>query len=652
MLVNRYYGTSTLAIVCSVCSSGKTSNAGSSSCSNCPTGKAAPSIGSASCANCPVGKFADRTGQSSCYLCGVGKYANVTGSRSCSKCAAGSYSAKVESNCTACEIGRYNMRMGSTGCLLCAAGSYVGREGSRSCTSCPAGQYSRVGASACDICVAGKYNFVRGASSCSNCPVGKYSGNEGSVSCANCTHGFAQPAIGQPLCEICESGKFAGVGYKYCLDCPTSRYSDEGAPNCDFCDVGYFLDANSEYYHSKDTSTGLCRPCPKFGVKCKSVGQTVEELEIKPGFWRRFKDDWAVRRCPVGAACVGGTNFDDSYCEEGAEGPYCQVCSEEFFRASTSGLGFRCKRCDKENIRLSLLMLGISSLGVLIAACYCCRDRGEPENDELPEDDESFLSTEEEEKEKDIPKVEYEQKKEFIYHAQSKIRVLVVFCQIISNLGYGLQIEFPKGYSQLLSILSVFSIDLFQFFPLGCLMQYDHYDKLALMTLTPIVISIFLISLHLLFRRSSLCRSRWRENGTDIFFATFLAMMYLILPAVSNAIFATFKCVKYDEETQFLRADYTLFCEEGGKQIDGRALWVTYAFGMVFVYPVGIPLLFSVLLYQRRYELCPSMIGQKFWWIFLRQPDEGGERGIEDEERITYLAFLHEPFSTQYFWYV
>ena len=30
----------------------------------------------------------------------------------------------------------------------------------------------------------------------------------------------------------------------------------------------------------------------------------------------------------------------------------------------------------------------------------------------------------------------------------------------------------------------------------------------------------------------------------------------------------------------------------------------------------------------------------------------GGERGIEDEERITYLAFLHEPFSTQYFWYV
>ena len=45
------------------------------------------------------------------------------------------------------------------------------------------------------------------------------------------------------------------------------------------------------------------------------------------------------------------------------------------------------------------------------------------------------------------------------------------------------------------------------------------------------------------------------------------------------------------------------------------------------------------------------MKGKGRWWVFTPQPDEGGKRREEDEERISHLVFLYEAYSPQYFWF-
>ena len=45
------------------------------------------------------------------------------------------------------------------------------------------------------------------------------------------------------------------------------------------------------------------------------------------------------------------------------------------------------------------------------------------------------------------------------------------------------------------------------------------------------------------------------------------------------------------------------------------------------------------------------MKGKGRWWVFTPQPDEGGERRKEDEEKISHLVVLYEAYSPQYFWF-
>ena len=100
-----------------------------------------------------------------------------------------------------------------------------------------------------------------------------------------------------------------------------------------------------------------------------------------------------------------------------------------------------------------------------------------------------------------------------------------------------------------------------------------------------------------------------------------------------------------------MQADYRLVCKADGERSTERGFWTAYAGVMIFVFPLGIPLVFLILLYRKRYELCPAMKGKGRWWVFTPQPDEGGERREEDEERISHLVFLYEAYSPQYFWF-
>ena len=99
--------------------------------------------------------------------------------------------------------------------------------------------------------------------------------------------------------------------------------------------------------------------------------------------------------------------------------------------------------------------------------------------------------------------------------------------------------------------------------------------------------------------------------------------------------------------------DYNLVCEDGGRKSLSRICWETYAVLMVFIFPFGIPLTFGVLLYQRRYDLCPKMKVRGVSYILFRQDDWGNE--VESPEgskqRCAHLLFLTEMYEPHCFWF-
>ena len=74
-----------------------------------------------------------------------------------------------------------------------------------------------------------------------------------------------------------------------------------------------------------------------------------------------------------------------------------------------------------------------------------------------------------------------------------------------------------------------------------------------------------------------------------------ILVAFLVYSSVSSAVLQMFDCKHLDDGNNYLRADYTILCDS----VKHRALQV-YAGVMVIIYPVGIPTLYSLLLFRNR----------------------------------------------------
>ena len=76
-------------------------------------------------------------------------------------------------------------------------------------------------------------------------------------------------------------------------------------------------------------------------------------------------------------------------------------------------------------------------------------------------------------------------------------------------------------------------------------------------------------------------------------------LAYIVFASVSTTVFDTFKCKKVgDDPTLYLARDLSISCETEEHDIYKR-----YAFAMILIYPVGIPLMYFVCLYRHRVEI-------------------------------------------------
>jgi hypothetical protein len=81
----------------------------------------------------------------------------------------------------------------------------------------------------------------------------------------------------------------------------------------------------------------------------------------------------------------------------------------------------------------------------------------------------------------------------------------------------------------------------------------------------------------------------------------FLVLTFTVFPSVSTTVLSSFPCRKFDDGSNLLKADFSIDCDAST-----RDAYVAYAALMVLVYPVGITLLYTTILWKERHLICPE----------------------------------------------
>ncbi|CAM9415384.1 unnamed protein product, partial [Laminaria digitata] len=155
---------------------------------------------------------------------------------------------------------------------------------------------------------------------------------------------------------------------------------------------------------------------------------------------------------------------------------------------------------------------------------------------------------------------------------------------------------YPASYGRFLDgIAAGVSFDLGWVLSAGCFVAVDFHDHLLAATIGPIAGLCLLGGTYLVatWRNSSspqALEAVRRKHASAVLLLTFL-----VYSSVSSTVFRMFACESLDDGYTYLRADYTILCDSAKHE----ALQVYAAF-MIAVYPVGIPLLYAVILFRNR----------------------------------------------------
>ena len=127
--------------------------------------------------------------------------------------------------------------------------------------------------------------------------------------------------------------------------------------------------------------------------------------------------------------------------------------------------------------------------------------------------------------------------------------------------------------------------------PLGCTIDLNHDHNLLLRTLVPLAILVMSMS----------CRYSLSPGVRDRIVTYNFIIFYLLFPSNSAAIFATLQCETFEDhpdQPSFLRSDFSVDCNT----LFHQGMMV-FAVLMIFVYPFGIPALYTYLLHKHRKSL-------------------------------------------------
>jgi hypothetical protein len=156
--------------------------------------------------------------------------------------------------------------------------------------------------------------------------------------------------------------------------------------------------------------------------------------------------------------------------------------------------------------------------------------------------------------------------------------------------------------------------------------ELDVYHELVLFTAAPICV-IVAILLGTAFVKMSGKDQDSTQRVADSAFALIFGVTYMVFTSASASIVKIFNCRTFGDDSEvFMMSDPSISCDT--LEYKNYSL---YATAMLFVYPVGIPTLYFVMLWRARKEL---------------QMEDRGERAS-----LHKIAFLWDDYEPSRWWF-
>ena len=115
----------------------------------------------------------------------------------------------------------------------------------------------------------------------------------------------------------------------------------------------------------------------------------------------------------------------------------------------------------------------------------------------------------------------------------------------------------------------------------------------------------------------------------------FIILTFIVLPTASTAILRTFHCEELADGREYLIVDYNTNCED-----EEYYSYITFCVIMCFIYPIGIPMLYFVLLYTNRDRINPR-VGNTAIALRTRSQDKS----------LQAIDFLYMYYRPEHWWF-
>lgn len=470
--------------------------------------------------------------------------------------------------------GGYKLSFDARECSLCDPGTEWTGAPEYACESCAPGTYKNTSDAACTACPAGEYRDAPRALDCEVCVENRVPVPDGSA-CVECS-----PRPGMNLCAL------------------------PGDAACACC-AGYFENAD-----------GNCAVCPR-AADCAAPGSTLATLKIEPKFYRTTYESTKLYRCHGDErACPGGPGAGDDLCADGYGGNLCAVCGSRRYPTTDGDGVLRCDRCrGRGSTALAYAVYALifaAAIGGLLwlmlsesgreAWILMADTQGGAADDIVG----ALKETEAADEELETTTLS----KRFGQHI-GKVKAVAAFFQIVAAIPavYGPELDLPWAYRGLQRVTEVFMLGFLDLVPTRCLTSVSpeafYVRGLVATTLSPVVV---LAILGLGFRLDRALKPPvGLDSRKNIYIEAYLLFMHLALPLLAITSVQSLVCDAYDRgdgrrDEETLRVAPAISCESD--------LWQGFVrpWGIVCtaLYPVGVPLVYAILLYRARFDLNPT----------------------------------------------
>jgi hypothetical protein len=382
-------------------------------------------------------------------------------------------------------------------------------------------------------------------------------------------------------CQPCEKGKWkSSIGVSSCSRCENTLRGAITARNGSTTESACICPPRTY-----DDGKGSCVPVEE-GMRKDLSGMTLASLTLEEGFWRTSEKSDDVRACITPEACVGGIGDGDDVCREGHTGPYCALCKDNY----NLDPFMLCKECSSSTLDFIFTLVAFVALALgLFGLNYLVKKKLDRRG---------------------------ARSKEVWKRCKNGLKILFASGQITASLPNVVpQVSLPENFKDVVFSSQFLNFNLFTLVPMGCFAGggFNFYVKCVALTMSVIVVCATLSLLAFFKRRPNL-------------YTAAIAITYLTLPTITTTVFGMFPCDEFDNNKSRLRGDLSIDCKAGG-----RGAWEAFGYLMVGIYPVGVPLMYWVLLYRMKDRLM-------------------GEDRINDE-KLRGILFLWEPYKKEYWWW-